>query len=177
MNNFIQVVDIDCWRIILRGPAIPTKKNVEKIEVPILESEYSEAHWKLVQLNAKALNMLHCALDVNEYNRISTCTSAKQVWDKLEVTYEGTNQVKESKINPLWREYELFSMKLDETISSMNTRFSEIVNSLKNLGRNLTDEEMVKKILRSLPEKWETKVTVLCEAKDLRRANWVSSHS
>ena len=97
--------------------------------------------------------MLHCALDVNEYNRISTCTSAKQVWDKIEITYEGTNQVKKSKINMLWREYELFFMKADETISSMNSRFSEIVNTLKNPGRNIPEEEMVKKILRSLPEK------------------------
>ena len=57
MKNFIQAVDIDCWRIILRGPVIPTKKNTEGVEAPIPESEYSEAHWKLVQLNAKALNM------------------------------------------------------------------------------------------------------------------------
>ena len=85
--------------------------------------------------------MLRCALDVNEYNRISICTSAKQVWDKLEITSEGTNQVKESKINLLWREYELFFMKADETISSMNSRFSKIVNALKNLGRNLPEED------------------------------------
>ena len=77
MKNFIQAVDIKCWKIILRGPAIPTKKDTESKEIPIPESEYSEAHWKLVQQNAKALNMLYCALDVNEYNRISTCTLAK----------------------------------------------------------------------------------------------------
>ena len=77
MKNFIQAVDIDCWRIILRGPTIPTKKDAEGKEVPIPESEYFEAYWKLVQLNAKALNMLHCALDINEYNRISICTLAK----------------------------------------------------------------------------------------------------
>ena len=31
---------------------------------------------------------------------------------------------------------------------------------------------MVKKILRSLSEKWETKVTVLCEAEDLRNYSY-----
>ena len=31
---------------------------------------------------------------------------------------------------------------------------------------------MVKKILRSLSKKWETKVTVLCEAKDLRNYSY-----
>ena len=65
--------------ILIVGPSIPSKKGADGIELPIPETEYSEAHLKLVQLNTKALNMLHCALNVNEYNRISTCTSAKQV--------------------------------------------------------------------------------------------------
>ena len=34
----------------------------------------------------------------------------------LEITHEGTNQVKESKINLLVHNYELFSMKENETI-------------------------------------------------------------
>ena len=44
MKNFIQAVDIDCWKIILRGPFIPTKKDTDGNELPIPESEYSEAH-------------------------------------------------------------------------------------------------------------------------------------
>jgi len=47
------------------------------------------------------MNILHCALDVNEYNRIFCCESAKEIWDRLEVTYEGTCQVKEDKISML----------------------------------------------------------------------------
>ena len=57
-------------------------------------------------------------------------------------------------------------MKPDETISLMNSRFSEIVNSLKNLGKEITKGEIVKKSLRSLLKRWETKVTVLYEAKN-----------
>ena len=52
----------------------------------------------MAQLNAKAVNVLYCALDVNKFNRILTCTSAKKIWDRLEITHEGTNQVKESKL-------------------------------------------------------------------------------
>ena len=54
----------------------------------------------------------------------------------------------------------------------MNLRFYEIVNSLKNFGKEITEEEMVKKILRSLPERWETKVTVLSEAKNLKEYSY-----
>ena len=55
----------------------------------------------MAQLNAKAINVLYCALDVNEFNRISTCNSTKEIWDRLEVTREGTDQVKESSSKPI----------------------------------------------------------------------------
>ncbi|GAV60643.1 UBN2 domain-containing protein, partial [Cephalotus follicularis] len=71
------------------------------------------------------------------------------MWDSLEITYEGTNQVKESKISMLVYEYELFMMHDNESISDMFTRFTTIINSLKNLGN------------------WTPKVTAIEEAKDL----------
>uniref|UniRef100_A0A2N9HLR4 CCHC-type domain-containing protein n=1 Tax=Fagus sylvatica TaxID=28930 RepID=A0A2N9HLR4_FAGSY len=89
-----------------------------------------------------AMSTLYCALDPIEYNRVSGCDSAKEIWDKLEVTYEGTNQVKESKMNMLVHEYELFVMKKDENISEMSTR--------------------------SLPKRWEAKMTAISEARDLK---------
>ena len=38
------------------------------------------------------------ALDMNECNRISQCKMAKEVWRILEMTYEGTRKVKDSKV-------------------------------------------------------------------------------
>ncbi|GAV58462.1 UBN2 domain-containing protein, partial [Cephalotus follicularis] len=69
------------------------------------------------------------------------------------VTYEGTNQVKESKISMLVHEYELFMMHDNERISDMFTRFTTIINSLKNLGKSYPNQELVRKILRCLPKK------------------------
>ncbi|GAV68789.1 UBN2 domain-containing protein, partial [Cephalotus follicularis] len=85
----------------------------------------------------------------------------------LEVTYEGTNQVKQSKISMLVHEYELFLMHDNECISDMFTRFTTIVNSLKNLGKSYSNQELVRKILRCLPRSWTPKVTAIEEAKDL----------
>ncbi|GAV68123.1 UBN2 domain-containing protein, partial [Cephalotus follicularis] len=83
------------------------------------------------------------------------------------VTYEGTNQVKESKISMLVHEYELFMMHNDECISDMFTRFTTITNSFKNLGKSYPNQELVRKILRCLPKSWTPKVTAIEEAKDL----------
>ena len=54
-----------------------------------------------------------------EFSRISTCRSAKEMWDKLELIYEGMSEVKETKANLLITEYEMFRMKNDESISDM----------------------------------------------------------
>ncbi|GAV83341.1 UBN2 domain-containing protein, partial [Cephalotus follicularis] len=83
------------------------------------------------------------------------------------VTYEGTNQVKETKINRSVHDYELFTMLENENISSMYAHFNDIINSLKGLGKVYTNHELVSKIIRCLPKSWEPKVTEIEEAKDL----------
>ncbi|GAV69650.1 LOW QUALITY PROTEIN: UBN2 domain-containing protein, partial [Cephalotus follicularis] len=56
----------------------------------------------------------------------------------LEITYEGTKQVKESKIGMLVHEYEFFMMHDDQCISDMFTRFTTIINSLILEAKDLT---------------------------------------
>lgn len=57
--------------------------------------DWDDYYKKLVQLNAKAMNILYYTLDANMFNRISICMSAKKIWERLKVTHERTNQVKE----------------------------------------------------------------------------------
>ena len=73
----------------------------------------------------------------------------------------------ESKISILVHRFELFKMKENETISEMVTRFTNITNSLASLGKDYTQVEKVRKILRALTSDWEKKTTVIEEANDL----------
>ncbi|GAV58901.1 UBN2 domain-containing protein, partial [Cephalotus follicularis] len=54
------------------------------------------------------------------------------------VTYEGTNQVKDTKINILVHDYELFTMLENENISSLYARFNDIINALKEEAKDLS---------------------------------------
>ncbi|GAV57970.1 zf-CCHC domain-containing protein/DUF4219 domain-containing protein/UBN2 domain-containing protein, partial [Cephalotus follicularis] len=146
MTIFLQSLDYQLWHIIVNGPRMPTR-TIEGVVSPKPENEYNDNDFRMLQLNSKAKHVLFCAVGPNEFNRISSCDSAKEMWDFLEVTYEGTNQVKESKISMLVHEYELFIMHNDECISDMFTRFTTIVNSLKNLGKSYSNQELVRKIL------------------------------
>ncbi|GAV79708.1 zf-CCHC domain-containing protein/UBN2 domain-containing protein [Cephalotus follicularis] len=132
MTIFLQSLDYQLWHIIVNGPRMPTR-TIEGVVSPKPENEYNDNDFRMLQLNSKAKHVLFCVVGPNEFNPISSCDSAKEMWDLLEVTYEGTNQVKESKIIMLVHVYELFMMYNDKSISDMFTRFTTITNSLKNL--------------------------------------------
>ncbi|XP_070005395.1 uncharacterized protein [Nicotiana sylvestris] len=93
------------------------------------------------------------------------------MWDKLEVTYEGTNKVKETRINLLVMEYELFQLKDGESVEEMFSRFSKILGDLKSFGRPIKSGKQVRKILRSLPTIWQPKVIAL-ECQDLDKISY-----
>ena len=52
----------------------------------------------------------------------------------IEVTNEGTTQVKETNVNMLLHDYELFMMRKDESINNMLDHFTEITNGLALFG-------------------------------------------
>ena len=87
----------------------------------------------------------------------------QEIWDKLQVAHEGTNEVRETKMNMLLHEYELFKMDPNEDIKDMFTRFTIITNDLALYDKNLGDEEKVRKVLRSLPKEWRNIHTTIEE--------------
>ena len=63
--------------------------------------------------------------------------------------------------------YELFHMKEDEKIDEMFERLLIIVNNLDVLGKTLTDEELVRKVLRSPTRPWLSKILAIQEGRDI----------
>ena len=119
--------------------------------------------------NTKAKNILVCGLGPAEYNRVSTCTTAKKIWDALVNAHEDTSQVRKFRISLLFTEYEAFKMKENETLHEMMTRLTTLTNELTYFRKAISEEEQVKKVLRVLPKsKWNIKVTAIRETnKDL----------
>nr|KYP72333.1 hypothetical protein KK1_004921 [Cajanus cajan] len=95
-----------------------------------------------------------CALSEEEYTKVHSFRSAKQMWDTLALTYEGSLEVKRNKLSLLARMYELFKMEESESIQTMFRRFQKIVNEISFLGRTYDNFDHIDKLLRSLPRKW-----------------------
>lgn len=93
--------------------------------------------------NSRALNALYNGVDQNVFKLINTCTSAKEAWDILEVSYEGTPKAKISKLQILSSKFEALKMVEDDTISKFNIRFLDLANESFALEEKLSDTKLV----------------------------------
>jgi len=98
---------------------------------------------------------------------VSQCKNAKDMWDVLEVTYEGTNDVKRAMKHALVQEYELFKMQQGESIVEVQKSFTHIANHLISLGKEFNKEELNIKVLKCLDRSWQPKVTIISQSRDL----------
>ncbi|KAF3677888.1 hypothetical protein FXO37_04662 [Capsicum annuum] len=139
METFIQGKDYELWDRITDGPTIPIKledgKHVKKVR-----SEFTLDDLLALKKNAKAKNILVCGLGPAEYNRVSTCTTAKQIWDALVNAHEGTSQV--TAIREANKD--LAGMTLDKLVGNLRTYEMEIngTKMVKAWGFDLDDDEV-----------------------------------
>ena len=87
----------------------------------------------------------------------------------LEVTQQGSSSMKETKINILVQQYEMFEMHNNEIIVQMFARFNNITNDLYALRKSYTSTQLVNKILRSLPKAYQSKMMAIREVRDLSK--------
>ena len=93
MTWYLESLDLEVWKTILFGYTFPTK-DVDEGKIRKTLEEYNEEENRKFQLNSRAIYILVCAMDRNEYNRINQCKTAKEIWRILEITHEGTTKSK-----------------------------------------------------------------------------------
>ena len=58
-------------------------------------------------------------------------------------------------------------MEEDESFDEFYAKLKDIVNSAFNLGETILEPKIVRKVLRSLPERFHAKITTIEESKDI----------
>ena len=144
----------------------------DAVDIRWTRPEATKSTWDKAALaadnaNSKALNAIFCGVSPDEFHRISHITIAKEAWQILETTYEGTKKVKDTKLQMLTTCFEELKMSEDESFDSFYGKLNEVVIGKFNLGEKTDDSKIVRKILRSLPESFRAKVTAIEESKDL----------
>jgi hypothetical protein len=143
MTTYIKGQDYLIWKIILNGPHVPTK-IVEEQEIPKQETEWDENDVKLIELNYKAMNCLYCAFDSKEFDEISSCNSAKEIWERLEATYEEASQ--ESKMSMLVHDHKLPQIEKDECTSISPQTSNDEEDSIEAFCLMAYEDEVTSKL-------------------------------
>ena len=167
MVAFLKSLDSRAWRAVTRGWEHPVITGKDGKTIPKPEEEWSKEEDELALGNSKALNALFNGIDRNIFRLVHHCELAKDVWDTLKTTHEGTSKVKMSRLQLLTTKFENLTMKEDESIHDFHMNILEIANTSGALGEKMSDEKLVRKILRSLPKRFDMKVTAIEEAQDI----------
>jgi hypothetical protein len=155
MRTYIMALGADVWDVVETGYVKPV----------VLASKDDKLEFSF---NAKAMNAILSGLAEAEFVKVMHLETAKAMWDKLISSYEGNEKVKDAKLQTYRLQFEQLKMNEDETVNKFFLRVEELVNAMKGLGEKIEDVLLVQKILRSLPDRFNPKVSAIEELNDLK---------
>ena len=111
--------------------------------------------------DVKENNIINSGLIESAYHKVLGCKTAKNVWEKLENIYAGDSNVNEKNLQIYREKFEQLRMKEDDNIVAYFQHVGEITNTLEGLGELVDEKTIIWKILRTLPGRFNPKVSVL----------------
>ncbi|XP_073224882.1 uncharacterized protein [Cicer arietinum] len=94
MLIFLDACSLDILEAVIDGPYVPTIAGTGDSSIQKPRSDWSEDDKKKVGYNTKAKKIITFVLSADEFFRVSNCKTAKEMWDTLQQTHEGTTDLK-----------------------------------------------------------------------------------
>jgi hypothetical protein len=155
MKIYLMSIGLEVWTLMEKGYDVPKATPIE--------AEDKKFFWEHVM----DLNTLQAGLSKKILAKVLNYNNAKQLWDKLETIYARDSKVNRAKIQTLRVQYEGLKMKDEENISEYFERVDNIVNEIRGFRVEVSDNELVEKVLRTLPILYNSKVSSLEDRENL----------
>jgi ketosteroid isomerase-like protein len=110
------------------------------------------------QEDMMALDALCTAVPPELARAICDKETSKEAWDTIATMRVGDKRVKENSAQKLRRDFELAAFKEGETVEDFALRLTGMQASLQTLGEELEDKQIVLKMMRSVPAKYQQMV-------------------
>src|SRR5579859_5947014 len=163
-------VNYPFWKIKMQAHLMGVDWRVwEIVEDPhyeVLAARVGQEQIDQHNANSRARSLLFSALRDADFERVSNCSTAREIWKRLENYHEGTPQVKNRVYEAYKREYDNLVQLEGESIDALFARAQSIINKMKANKPTmvLDDHERAIKLLYALDRKvWEVKVNALQE--------------
>lgn len=140
MQAHLSAMHDEMWIVIIEGPQPIMNVNTiaeQTSDTPwYTEKEWTYADRRKNNLDNFAKTTIYYALDKTMLGKDKHCRTAKQIWEKNEIICEGFRQIKENKLMIVVQNFENFKMKPDENLEKSDSRFTDILNEWRALGKN-----------------------------------------
>src|SRR5215216_3640273 len=157
MCMHLEAIDNDLWYVVENGvPSVTPSVNAADVK-------------RFKQLNSQAKNIICGHLSKGQYGRVSALEKAKLIWDRLSKVNEGVSTQCDSRVDVLRNLFNRFKRLDNENVQQTFDRLTDISNELQALGAaDITDHEVVKKLLRSLDSSFDTLALMIQERGDYK---------
>ncbi|GJX66262.1 hypothetical protein Tco_0300605 [Tanacetum coccineum] len=163
------------WKSIQNGPTphpmITDPPPTDSAAVPAprekLDSEFSEEENKLEMADTQAEIILSQGLPRHIFNNLNQTSTAKEIWDNVEMLMQGSGRTIQQRKEDLFDEYERFRAIGNESIHDYFVRFHKLVNDMKITQLNIPTHQMNTKFVNNLPAYWGKYVTNVKQNMDI----------
>ncbi|GJW34432.1 hypothetical protein Tco_0054464 [Tanacetum coccineum] len=173
------------WKSIQNGPTphpmITDPPPTDSAAVPAprkkLDSEFSEEENKLEMADTQAEIILSQGLPRHIFNNLNQTSTAKEIWDNVEMLMQGSGRTIQQRKEDLFDEYERFRAIGNESIHDYFVRFHKLVNDMKITQLNIPTHQMNTKFVNNLPAYWGKYVTNVKQNMDISTTPYVQIYT
>ncbi|XP_052478531.1 uncharacterized protein LOC128034035 [Gossypium raimondii] len=158
MRTYLQAFDL--WEVVnIDAEPAPLRANPTVAQIRQHADERTKRHKAMFCIQNCVSNVI--------FTRIMACETPKQAWDKLKEEFQGTERTRQHQLLNLRRDFENLKMKEEETVKQYAYMIMAVVNSIRLLGEQFDEARIVEKVLSTLPESYEVKISSLEVSRDL----------
>ncbi|GKC84572.1 hypothetical protein Tco_1140289 [Tanacetum coccineum] len=137
------------------APKTTIVEGVEKVMPPTTAEEKAQK-----RLEVKARSTLMMGIPNEHQLKFNSIKDAKLLMEAVEKRFSGKAATKKTQRNLLKQQYENFTAPSSEMLDQTFDRLQKLVCQLELLGETVSQEDVNKKLLRSLSPEWNTHVIV-----------------
>ena len=132
MTLYLKATNPDYMEILTDGPHKPEMMDPgnEIYTIPKPKSQWTAKEKELVALDDSLQLILVDSMDSDMCHQILVCKSGKHMWDTIELFMEGTEDVRQNRLDMLTTQYESFRSLPGEGITSVFERLNRLLNEM-----------------------------------------------
>ncbi|GJT53094.1 retrovirus-related pol polyprotein from transposon TNT 1-94 [Tanacetum coccineum] len=173
------------WKSIQNGPTPhpmvtdppPTNSTVMPAPRKKLDSEFNDEENKLEMADTQAEIILSQGLPRHIFNILNQTSTAKEIWDNVEMLMQGSGRTLQQRKEDLFDEYERFRAIGNESIHDYFVRFHKLVNDMKITQLEIPTHQMNTKFVNNLPAYWGKYVTNVKQNMDISTTPYVQIYT